>query len=336
MKKRKRILLLCAAAALVLGTAACGAADPGAGQGTEPVESQAESDSPAGTKEVLAEIDDNMVSLNSGPQKNLVRIPTASGDVTYGNDTVSVDASNVKNGYVMVKYTGNVNKIKVQISKGDLTYTYDLNARDAYEVFPMSEGDGTYTVKVFENVTGKQYSQAFSQDVPVTLADEFEPFLYPNQYVNFSKESAAVQKAVQLATTAEDELGIVDAVYNYVIDNLTYDKEKAASVQSGYLPDVDKVLAAKKGICFDYAALMVSMLRSQDIPSKLVVGYTGDAYHAWVNVYINGVGWIDNYIYFDGTNWSLADPTFASAGGQSDSIKKYIGDGANYQQKYCY
>ena len=78
------------------------------------------------------------------------------------------------------------------------------------------------------------------------------------------------------------------------------------------------------------------MLRSQDIPAKLVVGYTGDAYHAWVNVYIDGVGWIDNYIYFDGTNWSLADPTFASTGGQSDSIKQYIGDGANYQQKYCY
>jgi hypothetical protein len=53
-------------------------------------------------------------------------------------------------------------------------------------------------------------------------------------------------------------------------------------------------------------------------------------------VYIDGVGWLDNYIYFDGTNWSLADPTFASTGGQSDSIKQYIGNGANYQQKYCY
>ena len=336
MRKKRWLLLFGAVTVLTLGTGACAASAPDAGQAKEPVESQVQSDSTAETKEILAKIDDNMVSLDSGPQKNLVRVPTASGTVTYGNDMVSVDASNVENGYVMVKYMGNVNKIKVQISKGDLTYTYDLNARDAYEVFPMSEGSGTYTIKVFENVTGKQYSQAFSQDVPVTLADQFEPFLYPNQYVNFSKESAAVQKAVQLAATAEDELGIVDAVYNYVIDNLTYDKEKAASVQSGYLPDVDKVLAEKKGICFDYAALMVSMLRSQDIPAKLVVGYTGDAYHAWVNVYINGVGWIDNYIYFDGTNWSLADPTFASTGGQSESIKKYIGDGANYQQKYCY
>lgn len=335
MKRKRWIPLLSAAAALTLGTGACAAA-PGAGQVKEPVESQMESESPPGTEKVLTNIDDNRVSLDSKPQKNLVRVPKASGTVTYGNDAVSVDASNVRNGYVMVKYMGSVKKIKVQISKGDLTYTYDLNARDAYEVFPLSEGNGTYKVKVFENVNGNQYSQAFSQEVQVSLADQFEPFLYPNQYVNFSKESTAVQKGAQLAAGTEDDLGIVDAVYDYVINNLTYDKVKAETVESGYLPDVDKVLAEGKGICFDYAALMVSMLRSQDIPAKLVVGYTGDAYHAWVNVYIDGVGWIDNYIYFDGTNWSLADPTFASTGGQSDSIKQYIGDGANYQQKYCY
>lgn len=328
MKKRRTLFLSGAAVILVLGTGACAAEDSGAGQ--------AESESPVKTQELLSDIDDGMVSLNSGPRESQVRVPTASGTVTYGNDLVSVDASNTGNGYVMVKYMGAVNKIKVQISKGDLTYTYDLNARDAYEVFPLSEGDGTYTVKVFENVSGKQYSQAFSQDVAVSLDDQFEPFLYPNQYVNFTQESAAVQKAAQLAADAEEDLGVVDAVYNYVIDNLTYDTEKAENVQSGYLPDVDQVLESGKGICFDYAALMVSMLRSQDIPAKLVVGYTGSVYHAWVNVYIDGVGWIDNYIYFDGTNWSLADPTFASTGGKSDSIKQYIGDGANYQQKYCY
>ena len=136
MKRKRWIPLLSAAAALTLGTGACAAA-PGAGQVKEPVESQMESESPPGTEKVLTNIDDNRVSLDSKPQKNLVRVPKASGTVTYGNDAVSVDASNVRNGYVMVKYMGSVKKIKVQISKGDLTYTYDLNARDAYEVFPL-------------------------------------------------------------------------------------------------------------------------------------------------------------------------------------------------------
>ena len=286
--------------------------------------------------ELLVAIDDGAVPLYSKPQGSLVRVPTASGSVTFDNGKVAVDASNTHNGYVMVKYMGGVNKIKVQITKGGLTYTYDLNARNAYEVFPMSEGNGTYSIKVFENVSGNQYAQVFSQDVSVSLASQFEPFLYPNQYINFSAGSAAVQKGAEIAAGAGDALGVVNSVYNYVVNNMTYDTAKASSVQSGYLPNVDQVLASRTGICFDYAALMVSMLRSQDIPAKLVVGYTGSAYHAWVNVYIDGVGWLDNYIYFDGANWSLADPTFASTGGQSESIKQYIGNGANYQQKYCY
>lgn len=288
------------------------------------------------TEGQLAVIEDSAVPLYSKPQGSLVRIPTASGAVTYANGPVTVDASNTQNGYVMVKYSGSVGKIKVQIIKDGLTYTYDLNARSAYEVFPLSEGSGTYTVKVFEQVQGTSYSQAFSQSVNVSLASEYEPFLYPNQYVNFSDGSAAVQKAAEISAGAADALSVVNNIYNYVINNTTYDTAKAASVQSGYLPSVDQTLASGTGICFDYAALMVSMLRSQDIPSKLVIGYTGSVYHAWVNVYIDGVGWLDNYIYFDGTNWTLADPTFASTGGQSDSIKQYIGNGANYQQKYCY
>lgn len=54
---------------------------------------------------------------------------------------------------------------------------------------------------------------------------------------------------------------------------------------------------------------MTAMLRSQDIPTKLVVGYTGNLYHAWINVYLEGQGWVDNIIYFDGTSWKLMDPT---------------------------
>lgn len=265
-----------------------------------------------------------------------VRVPTASGTTTYENGKVLVDASNISQGYVMVRYSGGKERIKVQITKGAVTYTYDLNARDAYEVFPFSEGDGTYSLKVFENVSGNQYAQIFSKDLSVTMADQFLPFLYPNQYVNFSQGNAAVQKGAEVAAGAADEIGIVTNVFHFVVDNLTYDVAKAQSVQSGYLPNIDAVLAARTGICFDYAALMTAMLRTQNIPTKLVVGYTGSAYHAWVNVYITNVGWVDNAIYFDGQQWSLMDPTFMSSGGKSEEIRKYIGNASNYQAKYSY
>ena len=285
--------------------------------------------------ETLAVIEDEAVPLYQKPAGSDVRTPVASGSVTYGNGRATIDASNTSNGYVMIKYTGGQSRIKIQIAKST-TYTYDLNARNTYEVFPFTEGNGTYSIKIFENVSGNQYAQVMSQNISVSLADDFAPFLTPNQYVNFSNGSAAVNKGAELAASAADEIGVVTNVYNYVINNITYDTAKAASVQSGYLPNVDQVLAQKTGICFDYAALMTAMLRSQDIPTKLVIGYSGGLYHAWVNVYIDNIGWVDNFIYFDGHNWSLMDPTFASSGGQSESIKQYIGNGSNYQAKYTY
>lgn len=284
-----------------------------------------------------AVIEDTQVPLYNKPAGSYVRTPIASGVTVYKNDKATLDASNTSEGYVMVKYTGSVGKIKVQISKsGSETYTYDLNNSGVYEVFPLSEGNGSYQVKVFENIQGNQYSQTFSQNLDVSISNTFGPFLYPNQYVNFNSASAAVQKGAELSAGVTDQIGVVSAVYNYVVKNLTYDTAKASSVQSGYLPNVDMVLAQKKGICFDYAALMTAMLRSQDIPTKLVVGYTGNLYHAWINVYLEGQGWVDNIIYFDGTSWKLMDPTFASSGNQSQEIMQYIGNGANYQAKYSY
>lgn len=260
----------------------------------------------------------------------MVRTPVASGSTTYGNGKVTMDASHTDQGYVMVKYTGSNGKIKVQVTK-QTTYTYNLNARDAYEVFPLTEGNGSYTVKVFENISGNQYAQAFSQTVQVNLENQFTPFLYPNQYVNFNQNSNAVAVSAQVAAGAADQLGIVTNVFDYVVTNLTYDHNKAATVQSGYLPNVDSTLATRNGICFDYASLMTAMLRAQDIPTKLVVGYTGQLYHAWISVYLPNQGWVENVIYFDGQNWSLMDPTFASSGG----IALGAGDGS-YQAKYAY
>ncbi len=106
-----------------------------------------------------AVIEDTQVPLYDKPAGSYVRTPIASGVTVYKNDKATLDASNTSEGYLMVKYTGSVGKIKVQISKnGSETYTYDLNNSGVYEVFPLSEGNGSYQVKVFENIQGNQYS----------------------------------------------------------------------------------------------------------------------------------------------------------------------------------
>jgi hypothetical protein len=120
-----------------------------------------------------------------------------------------------------------------------------------------------------------------------------------------------------------------------MISNITYDYEEAETVQSGYIPDIDEVLETKKGICLDYAVLMSSMLRSQRIPTRMEVGYAGTAYHAWISTYIEDIGWVNGIIEFDGSDWSLMDPTFASNSSEKE-LRNFIGDGSNYSVKYIY
>lgn len=261
-------------------------------------------------------------------------VPEAPGEEVYGNELVSIDASNTKDGYITVEYLGSCPKIKLQITCPNTT-TYTYNLTDGAEVFPLTKDSGTYQVSIFENISGTQYSTAFSQDLYVTIDNSYGPYLYPNQYVNFSADNMCIAKAQSLAAPCNNDLEVISNVYNYIINSITYDHEKAATVQSGYLPSPDETLSTKKGICLDYAALMASMLRSQRIPTHMEVGYAGDVYHAWISTYIEEVGWVNGIIQFDGQDWSLIDPTFASSANAKD-LKDFIGDGTNYATKYIY
>ena len=256
----------------------------------------------------------------------------ADGTVTYGSEGVTIDASHISEGYIMVSYTGTNEKVKLQITGPDeVVYTYDLHGD--YETFPLTAGSGSYTVGVFENIEGTSYSTLFTQTIDVKIDDEFGPYLYANQYVNFNGDSKVVKKAEELSKPCNDDLEVIEQVYNYMISNFTYDYDKAESVQSGYLPDVDVVLEAQTGICFDYAAVMAAMLRSQRIPTRLEVGYAGDVYHAWISTYIEEQGWVNGIIQFDGKNWELMDPTFAST---SSKPEDFITNTDEYITKFVY
>lgn len=233
----------------------------------------------------------------------------------------------------MASYTGTNEKVKLRITGPDeVTYTYNLHGSD-YEVFPLTAGDGDYTIGVYENISDSKYSLAISAEINVTLTNAFGPYLYPNQYVNFNASSLPVKKAVELAYTANADLDVVEEVYNYIISNFTYDYDKAASVVSGYLPVVNDVYQSNTGICFDYAAVMATMLRSQNIPTRLEVGYIGEAYHAWISVYIEDIGWVNGIIEFDGANWNMLDPTYASS---SKNPQNFITENSKYLTKYVY
>ena len=77
---------------------------------------------------------------------------------------------------------------------------------------------------------------------------------------------------------------------------------------------------------------MSAMLRIQGILTRLVIGYAGDVYHAWISVYVEDKGWVDGIIRFDGESWTLMDPTTAASSGLTDEIT----DDSLYNALYYY
>lgn len=267
-----------------------------------------------------------------------VLTPLAAGESICGNDLVDIDTSNSSSGYLVLTYQGSNPKVKFQITDPEeQTCTYPVTTVSEPIVYPLTGGSGSYLLTLLESADSKKdlYAIVFSEEITVSITDEFLPFLIPNVYVDFQESSASVSKGKELAANCFQDLEVIENIYQFVTKTIVYDEEKAQSVPYGYIPDPDETLSSERGICFDYASLMTAMLRSQQIPTKLEVGYVGDIYHAWISCYVDEIGWVDHIIEFNGKSWSLLDPTLA-ANNERSAVQAYIGDGSKYLVKYTY
>ncbi len=263
-----------------------------------------------------------------------VLIPQAPGKKTLGESPLILDISNTDQGYLTAVSSSEDQKMNVQLTADDsVVYSYFLSPGES-AVIPFSSGSGSYQICCYQQIDDTQYAALFAEVLDVSLQNEFLPFLYPNQYVNFTPDSVSSKLALSIVSEDASDVDALQAIYNYVIENISYDYELADTVESGYIPDIDATLQSKKGICFDYAALTAAMLRARDIPCKLQIGYAGSVKHAWISVYIRSKGWVDNAIEFSGDSWSRMDPTFDSNSQDSEDIRQYIGDDNNYSVQF--
>lgn len=294
------------------------------------------------SESTLTETEPSMTTLSAvvseKPAKVVIpQIKTGSftGEKMLQNDLAAADITSACDGVVRVSYKGECKKVKVRITKGEAVYDYDLDPVGT--VFPLQSGSGTYNIKVLENVSGKTYAIALDMDFEAKISDGLSPFLLPSQYINYSQSDKCVYKAAELCTGKTGTIEKAAAMFEYVTSHISYDKELAASVKSGYIPDPDATLESGKGICFDYASLFASMCRSQGIPAKLVMGYVrGDVYHAWNEIYTEETGWITVDLFLDKGGWELLDPTFYASASDKAQVSQYIGEGSDYSAVYFY
>ncbi len=145
------------------------------------------------------------------------------------------------------------------------------------------------------------------------------------EVVEFSLASPMIPLLAETANYARESFppgrGLVAAVLDLthrIHADFTYDP-KATTVTT----QVREVLALRRGVCQDFAHLMISCLRSLGLAARYVSGYIlnrappgkkkllgADASHAWVQVYCPGLDWIA----FDPTNGKVADLEFVTLG----------------------
>ena len=207
--------------------------------------------------------------------------PKGSAEGQKSNGKMTLDITNTSEGYFMAAVSSKTDhRMKMRVAKDGQTLTYDLNSDGDFEVFPLQLGSGKYDITLYENVSGKKYSNAGKISIDVALVREDIAFLYPNQYVNYNELTKAVLVADQLCA-GKNEKDAYTVLRNYILENYGYDFIKSVTVSASELPDIEGCFEKKMGVCQDLSALMVCMLRSQGIPARLMIGYADKDYHAW-------------------------------------------------------
>ncbi|WP_113674874.1 transglutaminase-like domain-containing protein [Vallitalea guaymasensis] len=233
------------------------------------------------------------------------------------SEIIKVNADNCT---VSINYdTTNYSDLKVVVKKGSDKYIYNLNSSN--EELPLQMGNGEYTVGIYKRADGNKYKLLTSSKVHNDTTNN-TVFLASVQNVHWTSNSNAAILAKELTKDAKTDREKIEVIYNYIIDNVKYDDEKAKNVSSRYLPSTNETLASEKGICYDYASLFAVMLRSLNIPTKLVHGDSNftSVYHAWNEVLV------DN-------NWIVVDTTIDAAY-KSEGVKvSYEKDPSDYSAK---
>ena len=150
----------------------------------------------------------------------------------------------------------------------------------------------------------------------VLLAREPLQYMYESPHVMCSAELA--HYAMPSFTVGRPLLEAAYDLTQRIYHDFEFDDE-ATTIST----PLHEVLTGRRGVCQDFAHLMIGCLRSIGLAARYVSGYIltmpppgqprmvgADASHAWVSVYCSNAGWVD----FDPTNRRLVQDEHITLG----------------------
>ncbi|MBX7209358.1 MAG: transglutaminase family protein [Verrucomicrobiaceae bacterium] len=140
-------------------------------------------------------------------------------------------------------------------------------------------------------------------------ADSLRPYLTSSRYVNVNQD--VWRLAIDAKEDRTDVFEVAESIMHLVHREWTY-----APAATHAQTHMDEVLFDRRGVCQDFAHVMLGMCRALDIPARYVSGYLyngprgtlrgAQASHAWCEVWLPGRGWFG----LDPTNNTLADERY--------------------------
>jgi len=190
----------------------------------------------------------------------------------------------------------------------------------------------TNQVYSFELVEPHSYLEVVSQSIVETLVDkrDLTGFCDPAQLVglrrdewtyDFLSDSNHVpilpcfkHTAAELTLPMVDVKDAIHRIMSYIDEHFTY----ISGVTLVETP-IEEIFDQRKGVCQDFAHVMIALCRAVGIPARYVSGYfwmpfqtaaksahDNTASHAWVECFLPGVGWVG----YDPTHNRLVDETY--------------------------
>src|SRR3989339_1052519 len=153
--------------------------------------------------------------------------------------------------------------------------------------------ENTAEIMISFKVKRKEYGLPFDLSRP---EKNLSRFLKPNRLVPVNGRIKAL--ALEITQGKKTDLEKTRAIYDYIIDKLTYSKDdpKVCGIGDSLL-----TLQYLKGICTDYHSLFISLARSLGISAKFEIGFRIpedveegkiNGYHCWAKFYLKNKGWI--------------------------------------------
>ncbi|HXJ03359.1 MAG TPA: transglutaminase family protein [Micropepsaceae bacterium] len=142
----------------------------------------------------------------------------------------------------------------------------------------------------------------------LNLTAEHYGLLGPSEFARSSPELQRFAAANGLKEPQGDTLSALKKLNNVIFGAFDYE----IGVTQVHSP-IEQALAVRRGVCQDFAHIMIAIARGWGIPARYVSGYFfhrrqdkdrsgDDATHAWVETYLPSFGWVG----FDPTNNILA------------------------------